>query len=1162
MAKGKEAPSAKASTGKKDGESLQADVKAFASQLGLSSAGAGGSFDDFAPSKAKLPIGSNAKPAAKEAKKQKLTHDKDSKEKSNSGRRHETQQGGRAGHHKHAHKGNQGSEQRNQQFKGQQQHEDPRVKSREWNFGVGPRPGEERGFKSLLGKDDATIWYEAASALPPLPAPAAEQDGEPDLDQVERLRQEGEQLIENEVQAFDRELQRRNAADYRWIQQVKRSGTTADRVAAMTLMIQESATANMKSLDTLMSWVQKRKGGRDVVRAALEALQELFLTVLLPDRRLRTLEQQPIKSLPAGKAGHKHLLLWCVEDAIKRRYGMFITALEECSRDNLDFLKEKATKTMYDLLVKKPEGEARLLSGLVNKLGDPSRKIASKAGYLMSQLLLQHPAMKPVVVREVERFLFRPGLQDRARYYAVVFLNQMVLSHKESEGGAALARKMVDLYFTLFRLVVEGHIGRAVEVRKAQEARYAEEKKKWRRQVNKQQAQGKGTDKPPRKPPKKPKKAEAEEMDARMLSALLTGVRRAFPYVAPEEVEPLVEAHGGRLFRMVHTAPFSVGVQALMLMFQLMSSRNAISDRFYRALYSVLLSDGPITSNKTPMFLALLFKAMKADVSVKRVAAFAKRLLQVAHMAAPNFACAVLFLVSEVLKVQPALWSAVSTPEDVAADGETFKDSAAPDTDDEGDGVEVFKDLPASDDEEDSEEGGAGGKQQAREAAGPASTSGREGSTPSSTPSGKWPQQQYYDMHKREPLYCNAERACFWELASLASHAHPSVSAMARTLMSGATVLYDGDPLKDHTLTAFLDKFLLKKPKAHARGSSLMQPLVPQGQDNKSSAADVNSAAFSALAETQVQPADLFLHRFFNLHTVKGKRAVREEARKRRREDEAASDDEDTGDAELEEFMNAQEKAQDDDMGDPDVGYDYDQLAAAMMDGEEDAPGSDDAAEDDEEEEDEEGVSDEEQGSDLELGSDDEAGSSDEEEEDEEGTGRRGVDFDAIDALEDSSDEDPDGGLEGYELAPGAEELMRPGKKSKKGVSRSAASREAEPDDDDLEDINIFELPSPDASDDDKSGKKDTKAKKKVKLQAKEFDFDDDSPDGLDDEDSPGARPQKRKRKESSTDLMSAFASADDYEHLFSDEQRKGSLQKPQQGKRRGSQPRKVKIHS
>lgn len=43
------------------------------------------------------------------------------------------------------------------------------------------------------------------------------------------------------------------------------------------------------------------------------------------------------------------------------------------------------------------------LSAIVNKLGDPDRKLASNAGYLLAQLLLEHPAMKPVVVREVRR---------------------------------------------------------------------------------------------------------------------------------------------------------------------------------------------------------------------------------------------------------------------------------------------------------------------------------------------------------------------------------------------------------------------------------------------------------------------------------------------------------------------------------------------------------------------------------------------------------------------------------------------------------------------------------------------------------------------------------------------------------------------------------------
>ena len=60
------------------------------------------------------------------------------------------------------------------------------------------------------------------------------------------------------------------------------------------------------------------------------------------------------------------------------RYAIFVSALEECSRDNLDFVKERAVRAIAALLRAKPEGEAALLTALVNKLGDPSRKLASK----------------------------------------------------------------------------------------------------------------------------------------------------------------------------------------------------------------------------------------------------------------------------------------------------------------------------------------------------------------------------------------------------------------------------------------------------------------------------------------------------------------------------------------------------------------------------------------------------------------------------------------------------------------------------------------------------------------------------------------------------------------------------------------------------------------
>jgi hypothetical protein len=46
-----------------------------------------------------------------------------------------------------------------------------------------------------------------------------------------------------------------------------------------------------------------------------------------------------------------------------------------------------------------------------------------------------------------------------------------------------------------------------------------------------------------------------------------------------------------------------------------------------------------------------------------------------------------------------------------------------------------------------------------------------------------------------------------------------AVAAMARTLLAGQNVVYGGDPLRDLTLAAFLEKFVQKKAKVGGRGS-------------------------------------------------------------------------------------------------------------------------------------------------------------------------------------------------------------------------------------------------------------------------------------------------------------------------------------------------------
>lgn len=68
-----------------------------------------------------------------------------------------------------------------------------------------------------------------------------------------------------------------------------------------------------------------------------------------------------------------------------------------------------------------------------------------------------------------------------------------------------------------------------------------------------------------------------------------------------------------------------------------------------------LLDPGLSSSSRKSMFLNLLYKSLKADIVLRRVKAFVKRLLQVSCEQTPAFACGALFLVSEVMKNKPGL---------------------------------------------------------------------------------------------------------------------------------------------------------------------------------------------------------------------------------------------------------------------------------------------------------------------------------------------------------------------------------------------------------------------------------------------------------------------------------------------------------------------------
>lgn len=516
----------------------------------------------------------------------------------------------------------------------------------------------------------------------------------------------------------------------------------------------------------------------------------------------------------------------------------------------------------------------------VNKIGDSDAKVGSRAVHLLQTLVYHHSAMKEVVVAAVEELAFRPNVGARAQYYTVIFLSNLSLARGTD---AKLAVQLIGTYFSLFEQCVRG---------------------------GEPQHSGKGS------------RATAggggggDGVQSKLLGALLSGVNRAYPYASEALDEVTTSRHVEALFRLVHAGHVNVGVQALQLLLQVTATGSSLSHRLYRALYGTLLSPQLVDCRKQAMLLNIVFKAMKADTDAGRVKAMAKRLLQICAYHHPPFVCGVLFMLSEVAKLRHDLrkWIRSLKPKkkkdgpDAAISDETLEKEAqvskkkaeaataavavarsnAALVEEEDDGIEVKMTTtrPGAGDQISGTQhkylnvpdaqGSDGADELDDDDDVDSNDAENEGGTAA------------YDPRKRDPMHSNATASYLWELHQLARHFHPTVASFAASLLEAKPIEYNGDPLADHTITAFLDRFMSKKPKAAKRLAAGPSAYTTHAGRTRlaSAGADgvaVNSPAFAALSEEKVPDADQFFHQFFK------RRAVRDQLGKKKKKAAAAA---------------------------------------------------------------------------------------------------------------------------------------------------------------------------------------------------------------------------------------------------------------------------------
>ncbi|KAF8311673.1 CBF/Mak21 family-domain-containing protein [Cantharellus anzutake] len=610
-----------------------------------------------------------------------------------------------------------------------------------------------------------------------------------------------------------------SATDQRFVSDVLKSGTSSDRLSALVLLAQSSPMHNTRALEGLKAMAGKK--GRDESLKALKAIVDWWIGGGAPDRKLKYFVDQPLTHPEVTDA---HLTYWYFEDWLKKYFFSILQILEALSMDPLPYVRTEAMMLIYQLLYTKPEQEQNLLRVLVNKLGDTEKRVASRASRHVVTLLQHHPGMKLVIIREATELIFRPVapqlLQHHSRYFSIITLNQIELSHKDPPGVTA---SLIDLYFKLFKQILD-ESGRNPQTVPTEDTTDKNDRKGRGRRPQKHVKGGKSKHSQPAG-----SFVEADDAHSGIISEILTGLNRAFPYASMSQVT-LIDDHIDTLFRITSSGSFNVSIRALTLIHLILRFKPAIEDRFYGCLYESVIDSRLITTSKQAMWLNLAFKAIKADRNTIRVVALVKRFLQALTMHQPAFICGALYLLSQLIELSIDLRMMMQQSSLERLSGPT-------------------------------------GKRKRRETQQPETNTA----------------VQAYDPKKGNPASAHAETTCLWELIPLVYHYHPSVSLHAKQILASIPVTTSPD-LALNTLSHFLDRFVYKKPKPpKPMEVRVMQPEAYASLDidvggviktregigggifmhGASGGGPVNEETFRNKTVEEIPVNELFFHRFF-----------------------------------------------------------------------------------------------------------------------------------------------------------------------------------------------------------------------------------------------------------------------------------------------------------
>jgi ribosome biogenesis protein MAK21 len=665
----------------------------------------------------------------------------------------------------------------------------------------------------LITLEDGQLWYQYMSSSSERNA-LIDKNSTNSASVVQTYRNLADELYRNERMSHadengqeDTDALNSRKKDERWMESTMKHGTWKDKIAAMSLTLSSDPIRKLHVLDSLMAMINTNSR---IAGMAAEAMEDLFVNYLIPNsRKLYTLSQRPLylyENNPKKTLSPKILLLWRVEELIKEKYDTFLkTYIARTLSSPLSLSSSqhannnnKSNNHHSDAGVMETHTKIRTLKIAAHLFACLPENESFLLTVLTNKLGDPHKKVAAAAGHELRGVLQQhPAMKQVLAREVQQFVHRPNLSDTGLY-NAVIFLNQIPLHSDTDQDLAQSLIRTYFRLFEVFLAKADKDQKQ--RHSNKATTSSKGEDRSMRK--------------SRLLSALLTGVNRARPYQKRSNNNKkdglLSESqHVDALHRIVHTAPPGSQTQALVLLLHA-GEESTPSDRFYRALYATVADPSTFTGkHHLTLFFNVLYKAMKADTDTSRIGAFAKRLLATTlHCPSPIVAGS-LFLLEQVARTEHSFLKSCYTDVFSLPDGLRILDASKREP--RGALVVMEHFSPADHDENEKE-----------------------------------------------------KRAPGWEISLLSQHYHPSVKKFAENVSAddneSEVNQYSGDPLKDFSIMAFLDKFAYRNPKKLSENHS-RKSIAQRRRHGNVQSVPMNDPEF--LEKDNVNVQDQFFRQFF-----------------------------------------------------------------------------------------------------------------------------------------------------------------------------------------------------------------------------------------------------------------------------------------------------------